>query len=127
MRSPSRGWLRAPELVEQTAARDAEVFLLELHERRRRGVVVPRDLEAEAVGLVLLPARVSRGDRRDDEREHADEQHHERERGDVGELREAEPARKRAINPAWRRYAAYSVTRINPAKKKIDFTTWPRT
>src|SRR5262245_19717032 len=80
----------APELVEEAATRDAQVLFLESDEGGGARVVVLRDLEAEAVGFVLLPARVAGPDGRDHERDHTDQDQQERNGRDVRQLGEAE-------------------------------------
>src|SRR5690349_9816304 len=80
----------AQDVQDRIRARHVEVLLLEPQERLGGGAVVARDLEPEAVGLVLLvaPERVEGGLR--DEHHEREYQREQRPRGDVVEPLEAE-------------------------------------
>src|SRR6266540_3679905 len=86
------GWVAgAEEFVERARPRDGEVLPLERHERRRRRVIVARQLETELVRRVFVVARQRQRRGRDQEREQRQQQHQERQRRGVGELGETEP------------------------------------
>src|SRR4030095_11730947 len=67
-----------PQFDQDVRARDAQVLLLQFDEGRRRRAVVPRDLEAEPVGLVFIVARVGQCGGRDDQEIGAEEQYDQR-------------------------------------------------
>ena len=90
----------APKLVQQAGTRVRQRVLLQLDERRAGAVVGLRDLEAEAIGLVLDVTRERELDAASPtSREHADQQQQQRQRRDVSERREPEAARRSARSP----------------------------
>ena len=71
--------------------RIAEVLALQLHEGRGRRVIVLRQFQGEAVGLVFHVAAERQPDGHERKRDHLHQQQDQRQRGHVGELVEAKP------------------------------------
>src|SRR5262245_47603517 len=57
-----RRMVRLQQSDQDIRTRDGQIFLLQFDEGRRRRVIVARDLDAEAVGLAFIVARVGKGD-----------------------------------------------------------------
>src|SRR3954463_7012902 len=89
----------SPELEDRSRPGHREILLLQPYERGSAGVVVSGQLQGKAVCLVLLVATEPEHERRGDDRDNGSQQEQERERGNIGEPVESEPASEAGDQP----------------------------
>ncbi len=91
IRSPRVGWLYSNTLISQAGFGLARLSCCSRTKDSGRHVIRARDLESEAIGLVLDVAVVRQGERRGDEEAEVEQQQQERQRRDVAQRLEADP------------------------------------